>query len=185
MPEDTDNQPLSRHVSSERDEKLSILSGFESMLMRFFSRSLYSAVDADDAMQELRLKLIKGGDIDALRQYPQACLFRIATNIVCDQHRRRKVRKADDQVPLDTAVLVCPSPSPEESAVWCEHTRIVCKTIAQLTPRERRVFELHRLERLSYDQIARQMGMSTRTVRRQVTQVLTLLSERIGGLGTS
>lgn len=185
MPEDTDNQPLSRRVSPERDEKLSVLAGYEDMLKRFFVRSLYSAVDADDAMQELRLKLIKGGDIEALRQYPQACLFRIATNIVCDQHRRRKARKADDQVPLDTTVLVSSSPSPEESAVWREHARIVCKAIAQLTPRERQVFELHRLEHLSYEQIAHQLGMSARTVRRQVTQVLTLLSEKIGGLGTS
>jgi RNA polymerase sigma-70 factor (ECF subfamily) len=111
---------------------------------------------AEDATSEVFLKALsslegyRGGAIGGW-------LFRIAHNVVTDQHRARRHRFV---VPLDAAgELRDPSAQPEVEAVSQSEIATVRAALATLTPDQRALVELQ-LAGLPTDEIAAALGRS-------------------------
>jgi RNA polymerase sigma-70 factor (family 1) len=61
-----------------------------------------------------------------------------------------------------------------------ELARVIDQEIAQLPPKMKEVFELSRKENLSHLQIAHQLGISDKTVKKQINKALKVLKIKLG-----
>lgn len=130
------------------------------------SRSSIQTTDLDDVAQEVFLRLLRYSE-DAVIEHPQSYLFRIATNVVNEWHERARNRLPHDDTWL--AGLQIESDNEPESAA--AHTLIsaqVSSAVARLPQRQREVLLLHLKEDLTYKQIAKQLKLTHRIVRRDI-----------------
>jgi RNA polymerase sigma factor (sigma-70 family) len=112
----------------------------------------------------------------------RAWLVSILRNAFIDRKRRAAVAV---MVHNDEPVAAAPEPEPEPvwSAVSIEDVRAA---LAELDEPQRRVFELHYLERMRYDQIASQLGVPANTVATRLYRARKALREiLLRGLGAA
>lgn len=133
-------------------------------LQQFLARRLGCADTAKDLVQDTFLRLLQNASGEVLVN-PRAFLFRIASNLVIDHHRRRRHR---DTVPLDDPEQpVDPtdhSPS-VETVVWSkQQVARLERAMAQLPPKCRQVFVLVKFHHLSHAEVAARLGISHSTV---------------------
>jgi RNA polymerase sigma-70 factor, ECF subfamily len=114
---------------------------------------------ADDLLQETYYRFIRSGarlENDAHRRH---YLFRIATNLVRDGHRRSKV--TPEPLDDDTTTLACG----HDEAGRAERRHGVRAALARLKPRERALLWLAYAEGSSHREIAETLGVQTSGVR--------------------
>lgn len=115
------------------------------------------------------LRLEEPGAVSFLRTF----LFTTAANLAIDRIRCRKRR------PHATAVLFeefRPTPlSPEQQLAGEQELRIVRSLIAELPPKCRRIFLLHRINGMNTTAIAAQVGLSERMVRHHILRAVGFL----------
>ena len=182
-PETARGAANSGSIGDRHDYLLQIYLAHRGALAQFFKRMYASPEEAADALQEVYLKLAQQKELDGIYDNPKAYLFRIATNLINDQLRKKYTRKATMHfVPKDDEIYSV-LPGPEETANWHQQIDILKQATAGLTSRERKAFFLHRVNRMSYQEIAREMGVSARTVRRSVIQALSYLQEQVNKSG--
>lgn len=132
-------------------------------LQRFLVRRGATPDVAADLTQEAFLRLMRAAPPDGVR-HPEAYLFRIAGNLALDRHRR----EADGAVlPISPAAaesLRDPAPAAETAILSREALDVLRQAIAELPPRGREVFVLHKFEGLSYGEIADRLGIAKNTV---------------------
>lgn len=148
------------------------------------SRSSIQTADLDDVAQEVFLRLLRYSE-DVVIEHPQSYLFRIATNVVNEWRERARNRLPHDDTWL--ADLQIESDNEPESAV--EHTLITAQVhtaVSRLPQRQREVLLLHLQEDLTYKQIAKQLKLTHRVVRRDIALAYaTLRTELHGAVLTS
>jgi len=146
-------------------------------LVRYFAARLRSREAAEDLIQDLFVRvcaLEPGAVIDN----PSAYLFRLAHNMMLDRMRSVQRAGARDEAWRRTHSAdvqgheVMDAASPEQAAVASERLRRTLEAIQSLPPRTRRAFELHRLEGMSQEQTAQTLGVSRKTVEKQVSAAL-------------
>lgn len=135
-------------------------------LVRFIRARSGDAVEVDDLMQDLWLKLAKlnPGPIANGRAY----LFRMTNNLVLD-HRRSKQRAmsrdrqwsdADGDFGLSPIERADPALTAEDALCRDQEIAALRDAIAKLPPRSQIALIQYRLEGLSQAEIAKQMGIS-------------------------
>lgn len=136
------------------------------------------ADEAEDLAQEALLRTVEAGakaPVDA----PLHLLFRIARNAVID--RLRAKGRAAALFRAGEADAADPAANPERILIASERLRRALATIDAMPPKRREVFLLHRLEGLSYAQIARRAGISIKTVEKHMSLAMTQLSREVDG----
>ena len=105
--------------------------------------------------------------LQGLRE-PRAYLTTIAKGLVADLWRRRAL----EQAYLDALALMPEplAPSPEERALVLQALHEIDALLDVLAPKARHAFLLSQLEGLAYADIARELGVSERTVKRYMAQ---------------
>jgi RNA polymerase sigma-70 factor (ECF subfamily) len=133
-------------------------------LQQFLTRRLGCAETAKDLVQDTFLRLLQASPKQALIN-PRAFLFRIATNLIIDHHRRQQHRApfavSDTDVPVDQ-----PDPCPSvETVVWSKQQVSLLKlSIAELPPKCRQVFILIKFHHLTHAEVAARLRISQSTV---------------------
>ena len=126
---------------------------------------LEDAAEAEDAVQELFLRLWRGKDaLDGIRS-PKGYAIRVLRNLCLDRIRQsRKMLPAED---LPEAA----QPARQDDAVD-ERERLakVLDAIKSLPERQREVLTLRTLDGLSYEEIAERTGMNQLTLRVVLSQ---------------
>lgn len=148
-------------------------------LLQYLTRLLHSAEDAEEIVQETYIRLLKLDDLGHLDSEVRRFLFRIATNLARDRFRQRKARSHDAHVPYDLLELEGSSEAPEEIVDWDAGMAVLRQALLDLPPRHRQVFLLHVTENMSYRTIAKHLGVSTKTVERDLAMVLELCQSRL------
>ena len=139
-------------------------------LQRLLQRRGRSIDDAQDLIQESFLRLhIYSGETDVEQE--EAFLVRTALNLSIDQHRRERVAAI---VPFawETMPLIDPHPKPDEICADRERLRHFRAGLLNLSPRQREVFCLNRVEGLSTTQVAQQLELSVSMVEKYVTRAM-------------
>lgn len=117
---------------------------------------------ADELLQETYYRLYRAGDVYEGESHRRNALFRIATNLVRDSHRRRHGR-IDVRLPEDderSAVLV--DGGAAERAV----ERIdLQQALMELRPQQREILLLAYAQGLSHDEIAGITGVSRKSIK--------------------
>jgi RNA polymerase sigma-70 factor (ECF subfamily) len=75
---------------------------------------------------------------------------------------------------------VADMPSPEQSAVSRQRLAKMVEAMADLPPKTRRAFELHKLEGMTQEETAQALGVSRKTVEKQISTALQRLMARLG-----
>ena len=132
----------------------------EATLRGIARRLCREPADADDLVQETYERALRVWDRYRERGHLRAWLIAILHNLFLDRCRRQ--RRTPDTRALDEAELATPDHPPP--AAWAQVTPAqLAAALARLAPEFRRVYELH-VAGLSYDQIARQLGIASNTV---------------------
>lgn len=128
-------------------------------------RLLGRAEDAQDAAQEVFLRLYKHlGRFDEIRGF-RPWLYRVTVNVCRDVYRQRQ-RAAT--LSLDEATQVAGlSPDPQAAATDAERRQVIAAGLETLTPKERAVLVLRDIQGLPTKEVARALGTTQATVRSQ------------------
>lgn len=141
-------------------------------LLGFISAKIGSQQEAREIAQEAYVHLLRLNQPEAV-SYLRAYLFRTAANLVIDRLRRRGRRQhvtfIADMAEIDFAVFEL---SPERQLSGEQALTVIGTAIAQLPPKCRQAFILHRIHEIPIDEIAERMAIGACMVRRYVARAL-------------
>ena len=160
---------LSRVRSGDADAWGELYRGYAPAIFRFCRRALPSREDAEDATNEVFMKVRqKLGTYDSSRPFT-AWLYKVASNHCWDMLRRRRIRQDLETGDVETLPLEHPDPGQLER-LQAEHTsKEVRAGLDKLPDRARMALVLRYFGDMSYDEIAETLG-----VRRAFVGVLLL-----------
>lgn len=160
---------LSRVRAGDSDAWGELYRGYAPAIFRFCRRALPSREDAEDATNEVFMKVRqKLGTYDSSRPFT-AWLYKVASNHCWDMLRRRRIRQDLETGDVETLPLEHPDPGQLER-LQEEHTsKEVRAGLDKLPDRARMALVLRYFGDMSYDEIAETLG-----VRRAFVGVLLL-----------
>lgn len=132
--------------------------------------------EAEDLVQEAFVRLLTYIDKGEQVLEPEAFVARAALNLSVDRSRRERAHLYERRA-VEELALPALTPNPEEQAQSHQCLQQAQELLdAKLGERARRVFFLHCLEGLTYDEIAKQINMSRRTVEKDLAKAINVLS---------
>jgi len=137
---------------------------------------LRNPADAEDAVQEAFLRVLRHRDsLGEVRDH-RVWLIRIIWNIVLDRKRRAKSRPETDDVDELARVLPSTGLSAEEVAAAAQHHARVLACVDRLPPKERQVLILSAFEELTSVEIASVLGITESSVRSRLFRARNLMA---------
>lgn len=134
-------------------------------LYRIAHYILESEAEAEDAVQELYLRLWESRDgLDGIR-LPKAYAIRMLRNICVDKMRKARHETFPEELPQTQF-----APAPDDTLDARARLDKVLEAIKALPERQRTVLILRTVEGLSYEEIARRTGMNNLTCRVLLSQ---------------
>ena len=135
--------------------------------------------DAEDAVQEAFLRVLRHREtLGEIRDH-RVWLVRIVWNIVLDRKRRAKTRPETDDIADLARVMPATGLSAEQRAAALQHHAQVLGCVEQLPAREREVLLLSAFEELSSVEIAAVLGVTESSVRSRLFRARNLMAERL------
>ena len=137
---------------------------------------LESQEDAEDAVQELYLKIMKTPGRFADVKEPAAFGMTILKNICIDMIRRRERRKAEEL----QEYMISETSDPNRRAADRDRLRILLEEIEKLPEKQAAVLKMRTLEGLEYDEISRRTGLSQVNIRVLISMARKTLKKNTG-----
>jgi RNA polymerase sigma-70 factor (ECF subfamily) len=134
--------------------------------------------DAEDLVQEAWVRLANYEREQKVLE-PEAFLMRTALNLSIDAHRARETR--GEEVLLEEVVLADLSPGAEEIVLARERMARMSVCLGRLNEKTRQILLSHRVDGMTYQEIARQHGLSTSTVEKHVAKATLLVTTWMQG----
>jgi len=174
VPEQASQYALSR---SQDQALAALVSQYAATLYRVAFSVMRNAADAEDAVQEAFLRVLRHRDSLSEVRDQRVWLVRIVWNIVLDRKRRAKTRPETDDVSELARVLPASGLSAEERAAAAQHHAKVLACVEQLPPKERQVLMLSAFEELNSVEIASVLGISESSVRSRLYRARNLMAD--------
>jgi RNA polymerase sigma-70 factor (ECF subfamily) len=144
-----------------------LVSAHQQMVQRTAYRLLGRIEDAQDAAQEVFLRLFR--NLDRIDGDAKAWLYRVTVNVCNDHYRRRKlVVEMDVERAGHAPDPADPAPDALRVLTLEERKRLVMEGLATLAAREREAVVLRDIEGLSTAEVAGILGVEEVTVRSQI-----------------
>ncbi len=175
------NSPVDELARAEVQEAAleALVQQYASALYRVAYSVLRNAADAEDAVQEAFLRVLRHRDtLDEIRDQ-RVWLIRIVWNIVLDRKRRAKTRPETDDVEELARVLPSTGLSAEQVAVAAQHHARVLACVDKLPAKERQVLILSAFEELSSVEIAAVLGITESSARSRLFRARNLMAEML------
>jgi len=165
-------------VSTESAEAAiaAMVDSYAGTLYRVAYSVLRNAADAEDAVQETYLRVLRHRETLGEIRDARVWLVRIVWNVVLDRKRRSKTRPETDDISDLARLLPAGGLTAEERAVSAQHHAHVLRAVEQLPAKEQRVLMLSAFEELSSVEIAEVLGTTESTVRSRLFRARNLLS---------
>jgi RNA polymerase sigma-70 factor (ECF subfamily) len=156
----------------------------EAALMRFLRRGWPHAQDLHDLRQETYIRVYEA----AARSRPlqaKAFLFATARHLIADRFRRQRIVTIDTVGDLATLDVTIDDVSPERRIGAHQELRVLARAFDQLPARCRETVWLRRVDRLPQKQVAARLGVTEKTVEKQLMKGMKLLTEALLSGGSS
>ena len=138
-------------------------------LKSWLTRKLRSAFDADDIAQDTFLRVMGSDTLSTIRD-PRSFLCTIARRVMVDLFRRHALEKAYLEMLARLPEALAPSPEERESQL--QTLQLIDAMLDGLSGKTRQAFLLSQLEGLTYEVIARQLGVSVSSVKKYVARAV-------------
>jgi len=150
---------------------------YAATLYRVAFSVLRNSADAEDAVQETFLRVLRHrGKLGEVRDR-RVWLIRIVWNIVLDRKRRSKTRPETDDIAEMARVLPADGLTAEERAAAAQHHARVLACVDKLPVKEREVLVLSAFEELSSVEIASVLGITESSVRSRLFRARNLMAD--------
>jgi len=172
------NNAVNHQARAQAEEAMlaALVSQYAGTLYRVAFSVLRNPADAEDAVQEAFLRVLRHRDtLDQVRDW-RVWLIRIVWNIVLDRKRRSKTRPETDDVAELARVLPSGGLSAEQIASAAQHHAHVLACIDQLPAKERQVLMLSAFEELTSVEIASVLGITESSVRSRLFRARNLVA---------
>ncbi len=164
-------------TQAEEAQVAALVTQYAGALYRVAYSVLRNSADAEDAVQEAFMRVLRHRDtLDDVRDH-RVWLIRIVWNIVLDRKRRAKTRPETDDVAELARVLPCGGLSAEEIASAAQHHAKVLGCVEKLPAKERQVLMLSAFEELSSVEIAEVLSITESSVRSRLFRARNLMAE--------
>jgi RNA polymerase sigma-70 factor, ECF subfamily len=161
---------------SQEDALAALVHQYASTLYRVAFSALRNSHDAEDAVQEAFLRVLRHRDaLSEVRNY-RVWLIRIVWNIALDRKRRAKTRPETDDVAELARVLPSGGLSAEQRAIAAQHHARVLGCVDKLPAKERQVLQLSAFQDLSSVEIASVLGITESSVRSRLFRARNLMA---------
>jgi RNA polymerase sigma-70 factor (ECF subfamily) len=156
-----------------------LVAQYASALYRVAYSVLRNGADAEDAVQETFLRVLRHSDkLDEVRDR-RVWLIRIVWNVVLDRKRRAKTRPETDDVEELARVLPSAGLSAEQMAAAAQHHAHVLACVDKLPAKERQVLMLSAFDEFSSVEIAGVLGITESSVRSRLFRARNLMAEML------
>jgi len=135
-------------------------------LLQFLGRRVRSTVEVEDLAQEIYLRLLRAPDLQQVRN-PRAYLLRVAGNVVAEWRRQYPPMEAFSAEEEDGQVDEC---LPELTLDATLSEERLHRQLAQMSPMMRAVVLLRLRDEYSYKQVAQELDLTLRQVRRYLSR---------------
>ena len=150
-------------------------------LVRFFTARTSSATEAEDIVQEIYLKIAHRAEQP---DNPGAYLYRLGSNVMLDRARARRRSMTRDDAYYRTFRVetrdgdALDGPDPDAAIDARRALKRVMAAVNALSPQCRRVFLMHKIEGLSYAEVAERLGISRSAVEKHMIAALKRLADQ-------
>jgi RNA polymerase sigma factor (sigma-70 family) len=135
-------------------------------LFRYLGRRVRTSVDIEDLAQETYLRLLRAPDLGEVRN-PQAYMLRVASHVVIEW--RDHLPHPDSLAPLEEDSLVDEHPPELELEATLSQKRLE-QTLESVSPTMRAVLVLRLRDERSCGEIAQDLDITARQVRRYLAR---------------
>jgi RNA polymerase sigma-70 factor (ECF subfamily) len=149
-------------------------------LVRYVAGLLGTHTDAEDIVQETCTRLLRVDDLEHDEARARSYMFKVATNLAYDRHRKRREQSIEDVGASAESLTAIDGP---DAMVDLDRAmQAITQVLLQLKPRCRQVFLLRTAEGLSFEAIAERLGISQRSVERDMKHALDACQRRLNRL---
>ena len=141
-------------------------------LFGWLRRKLGCAHNAADLAQDTFTRILNARESVATLREPRAFLSTTARRLIIDQVRRKQIENAYLQELALTAQALEGFQSPEQILTTLEALEQIAFILEGMRDKQRQAFVLYYLDGLTQSEIARQLELSDRTVRKYLIQAL-------------
>ncbi|WP_120077633.1 RNA polymerase sigma factor [Aurantiacibacter odishensis] len=167
-----------RKSYAQDDERQQFIDRYEKPLRAYFIKRMPAHDDVDDLMQELMRRMWSSNG-DRLIENPDGYMFQAAANLLKERYRKVGTRNSAIRE-LSFFQAANEEITPERILQGKDELRQLEKVLAELPPRTRTVFLLHRFEGFKYREIAKRIGVSVSAVEKHIANAARHLAERMG-----
>jgi RNA polymerase sigma factor (sigma-70 family) len=152
----------------------------ESALMRYLLRSWFRREEIHDLRQEIYVRVYEAA-AKARPAMPKSFMFTTARHLMTDRLRRGRVVSIEAVGDIDALNVLIDEISPERRLGARQELKRLTDAFDRLPDRCREVVWLRRVEELSQKEVAARMGISEKTVEKQVAKGARLIAEYFYG----
>jgi len=152
----------------------------ESALMRYLLRSWFRREEIHDLRQEIYVRVYEAA-AKARPAMPKSFMFTTARHLMTDRLRRGRVVSIEAVGDLDALNVLIDEISPERRLGSRQDLKRLTDAFDRLPDRCREVVWLRRVEELPQKEVAARMGISEKTVEKQVAKGARLIAEYFYG----
>jgi RNA polymerase sigma-70 factor (ECF subfamily) len=161
---------------AEEETLAALVSQYSGTLYRVAFSVLRNPADAEDAVQEAFMRVLRHRDTLGEVRDQRVWLIRIVWNIVLDRKRRAKTRPETDDVSELARVLPAKGLNAEQIASAAQHHAHVLACVDRLPAKERQVLMLSAFEELTSVEIASVLGITESSVRSRLFRARNLMA---------
>jgi RNA polymerase sigma-70 factor (ECF subfamily) len=162
---------------ADEETLAALVSQYSGTLYRVAFSVLRNSADAEDAVQETFLRVLRHRDTLGDVRDRRVWLIRIVWNIVLDRKRRAKTRPETDDVSELARVLPSDGLSAEQIASAAQHHAHVLACVDRLPAKERQVIMLSAFEELNSVEIASVLEITESSVRSRLFRARNLIAD--------
>jgi RNA polymerase sigma-70 factor (ECF subfamily) len=169
--------PVHDEARAQEEALEALVDQYATTLYRVAFSVLRNQSDAEDAVQEAFLRVLRHREtLGEIRDH-RVWLIRIVWNIVLDRKRRAKTRPETDDITEVARVLPANGLTAEQRATAAQHHAHVLACVEKLPAREREVMLLSAFEELSSVEIAAVLDVTESSVRSRLFRARNLLAD--------
>lgn len=179
-----DSQLLERARSGDRQAQQTLVKDHQDDVFYLALGLTGSRSDAEDVMQEVMIKALRGLNRFRGTSSFSTWLYRITHNACLDWHRRQRWRQTTDSVDDNPQLAASwrsenPSEQPERISDSRELGRELLTALAALTPAERGVFVMRHFQQLSTRETASVLGKAEGSVKNLLFRAIHKLRKQL------